>query len=64
MILKGRLSKILVNINHNIYKKYIVLEKGVKVLYTNLQKYKYGLMRSELLFYLKLATDLKKMVSL
>ena len=64
MILKGRLSKILVNINHNIYRKYIVLEKGVKVLYKNLQKYKYGLMRSELLFYLKLATDLKKMVSL
>ena len=36
-----------------------MLEKGVKVLYVKLQKDIYGLLRSALLFYLKLVTDLK-----
>ena len=59
VILKGRLSYILVNIDPNIYSKYVVLEKVLKVTYVKLQKYLHGLLRSALLFYLKLVTDLK-----
>ena len=38
VILKGRLSYILVNIDPKVYMKYVVLEKVVKVLYLRLQK--------------------------
>ena len=40
--------------------EYVVLDKGVKVLYIRLRKALYGLMHSALLFYTKLATDPKK----
>ena len=63
MILKVRLAEISVNIDHRLYSKYIILEKGVKVLYVNLQNSLYVLLCITLLFYLKLATDLKKIVS-
>ena len=56
---KRRLAKILVNIYTKLYRKCVMLEKGVKVLYVKLQKDIYGLLRSALLFYLKLVTDLK-----
>ena len=59
MILEGRLAEILVSIYPNIYIKYVVLEKGVNVLYVKLPNAIYGLLHSKLLFYLKLATDLK-----
>ena len=42
IILKGRLSYILVNIDPKVYMKYVVLEKVVKVLYLRLQKALYG----------------------
>ena len=38
---------------------YIVVEKGLKVKYVKLHKTLYRLLCIELLFYLKLATDLK-----
>ena len=60
MIFNGILTELLVNIEPKIYRNYVVLEKGVKLLYMKLQKYLYGLLFSALLFYLKLATDLKK----
>ena len=62
IIPKGRLAEILTNIDPKLYRKYIFLEKGVKVLYVNLQKAIYGLLRSALLFYLKLAIYLKIIV--
>ena len=43
--------------------KYVVLYKGVKVLYVKLQQTIYGLLHSALMFYLKWSTYLKKMVS-
>ena len=48
----------MVNIYLNLYSKYF-LEKVVKVIYVKLRKYIYGLLRSSLMFHLKLATDLK-----
>ena len=59
MILKIIIAKILVNIYPKLYRKYVVLEKGMKVLYVKLQNYIYGLLRRSLLVFLKLATDLK-----
>ena len=50
MIPKGRLVGILVNIYLTLYRKYVVLEKEVKVLYVKLQKALYGLLRSSIFF--------------
>ena len=55
--MKGILSEILVNIDPNIYRKYVVLDKRVNLLYVNIKKALYGLLCSALLFYPKLATD-------
>ena len=59
MILKGILEDLLVNIDPELYRKYAVIEKGVKVLYVRLQKALYVFLRSVLQFYLKLATALE-----
>ena len=42
MILKGRLSEVLVNIDPKLYRKYVVLEKVVPVLFVKLQNYLHG----------------------
>ena len=47
------------NIYPNLYKIYFLLENGVKVIYVKLQKAQYRLPCIKLLFYLKLATNLK-----
>ena len=59
MILKVILAVLLVNIYHNLYRKYDVLEKLVKVIYVKLKKYLYELLRIALLFYPKLEADLE-----
>ncbi len=42
-------------------RKYLTDEKGEKVLYLHLQKAVYGMMKSALLFYRKLISELKGM---
>ena len=59
IILKELFSELLVNIDPKLYRKYVVIEKYVKVLYKRLQKYLYGMLRISLLFYLKIMKDLK-----
>ena len=59
MILKWILAELLVSIDPNLYSKYVLIEKLVKVLYVRLQKALYGFLCSALLFYLKLVTELK-----
>ena len=59
MILKGRLAGVLSNIEPKLYLKCVLLYKGAKVLYVKLQKSINRLLCSALLFYLKLATELK-----
>ncbi len=61
MIMKmvGTLAKLMVKTNPKMYRQYVVLEKGRSVLYLRLQKALYGLMKSALLFYRKLVSELK-----
>ena len=44
-----------------LYRKYLTDEKGKKVLYLRLKKALYGMMKSALLFYRKLTSELKGM---
>ena len=59
MTLKLIISDLLVSKDPNFNRKYVVLDKGVKVIYVMLKITLYGLLRSALLFYLKVAIDLK-----
>ena len=63
MILKmvGTLAELMVKTNPRLYRQYVVLEKGKLVLYLKLQKALYGMMKSTLLFYRKLVTELWEM---
>ena len=62
MIMKGILVELFPNIYPKLYRKFIVSEKAVKLIYVKPQKALYELLRSAFLFYLKLATY-KKLVS-
>lgn len=61
MHLDGILAKLMVsNIAPNIYRKYVTTNAyGEPVLYIQLEKALYGIMKSALLFYQKLVTDLQ-----
>ncbi len=60
MILKGRLVELMVKVAPNLYRKYISVDaKGLAILYIKMQKAIYGLLRSTLLFYKKLVSDLE-----
>jgi hypothetical protein len=60
MVLKGRLAELMVQVAPNLYRKYITVDrKGMTILYVKMQKALYGLLRSALLFYRKLVTDLE-----
>ncbi len=59
-ILKRKLSKLMVHVAPNLYRKYITVDRqGTAILYVKMQKAIYGLLRSALLFYKKLAADLE-----
>jgi hypothetical protein len=51
----------MVKTNPKMYRQYIVLEKRRSVLYLQLQKTLYGMMKSTLLFYRKLVSESKEM---
>ena len=60
MRLDGILAELMVTIAPNIYRKYITTNaKGKPVLYVQLEKALYGMMKSALLFYQKLVADLR-----
>jgi hypothetical protein len=60
MRLDGILSELMVTIASNIYRKYITTNaKGKPVLYVQLEKVLYEMMKSALLFYQKLVADLR-----
>ncbi len=61
MKMVGMLAELMVKTNPKMYRQYVVLEKGRSVLYLRLQKALYGMMKSALLFYRKLVSELKKM---
>ncbi len=61
MQMNGTLAKLMVKTDPKLYRKYLVDKKGKKVLYLRLQKVLYGMMKSALLFYQKLVSELKSM---
>jgi hypothetical protein len=55
------LAELMAKTDPKLYRKYLIDEKGKKVLYLRLQKALYGMMKSALLFYRKLISELKGM---
>jgi hypothetical protein len=62
MLLRGKMVELLVKLQPELYRKYVITSKnGEPMLYVKLLKALYGLLRSALLFYKKLAGDLVNM---
>ena len=60
MILRGKLVKMMVRIDPSIYQKYVMYSNnGVPMLYVFLYNALYGMLRSALLFYKRLRSDLE-----
>jgi hypothetical protein len=57
----GTLAELMAKKDPKLYQKYLSDEKGKKVLYLRLRKALYGMMKSALLFYRKLVSELKMM---
>ena len=63
MLLKGKLAEFMVQIDPQMYQKYITTSsKGDPMLYVRLSKALYGLLQSALLFYRKLCTEFEDFV--
>ncbi len=61
MQMNGTLAELMAKTDPKLYRKYLVDKKGKKVLYLCLQKALYGMMKSALLFYQKLVSELRSM---
>ncbi len=61
MRMNGMLAELMAKTDPKLYRKNLTDEKGKKVLYLHLQKALYGMMKSALLFYRKLISELKGM---
>ena len=61
MRMTGTLAELMAKTDPKLYRKYLSVEKGKKVLYLRLQKALYGMMKSALLFYRKLVSELIEM---
>jgi hypothetical protein len=60
MLLRGRLAELMVQVDPNLYRKYIIYDKNDNaLLYVKLSKAIYGLLKSSLLFYKKIVSDLQ-----
>jgi hypothetical protein len=60
MLLKGRLAKLMVQVDPQLYCKFVIYNKNNQaLLYVKLSKAIYGLLKSTLLFYKKFVKDLK-----
>ena len=59
MLLQGKLAEMMVKIDPELYRKYIIMSpRGQPMLYVKLNKALYGSLRSALLFYKKLVSEL------
>ena len=62
IILRGKLTDMMVRIEPSMYREYVTYSKnGVPMLYVCLSKALYGMMRAALLFYKRLRSDLEDM---
>jgi hypothetical protein len=60
MLLKGCLAELMIQVDPNLYRKYIIYNKNNQaLLYVKLSKAIYGLLKSALLFYKKIVADLQ-----
>jgi hypothetical protein len=59
MRMNGTLAELIAKTDPKLYQKCLSEEKGKKVLYLHLRKALYGMMKSALLFYRKLISELK-----
>ena len=59
MTLRGKLSKLMIKTTPEVYRKYVVIEKGKMEIYVQLLKAIYGCICSALLLYRKLIADLE-----
>jgi hypothetical protein len=60
MILQGVLAELMVKVDPKLYRKYVIYDsKGRMILYVEMQKALYGMLKSALLFYKKLVGDLE-----
>ena len=58
MLLRGRISELMAQLNPSIYQKYVRVENGQNVLYVQLKKAMYGTLWAALIFYQKLLKDM------
>jgi len=61
MRMNGMLAELMANMDPKLYRKYLTGKKGKEVLYLCLRKALYGMMKSALIFYRKLISELKGM---
>jgi len=60
MLLRGRMVELMVQVDPQVYRKHVITsKKGEPLLYVKLSKAIYGLLRSALLFYRKLRSELE-----
>ena len=58
MVLRGRLSELMAQLNPSMYQKYVRVGNGQNVLYVHLKKAMYGTLWAALIFYQKLLKDM------
>ena len=64
MAIRGKTAELLVQLNPALHRPYIwYIKKGVPMLYVQIEKALYGMLRAALLFYRKLRADLEDMGS-
>ena len=64
MLLWGKLAELIVKVDPSLSRKYVIMSKnGVPMLYVQLSKALYGMLRAALLFYKKLRSDWENMGS-
>ncbi len=60
--MNGTLAELMAKTDPKLNRKYLVYKKGKNMLYLRLQKALYGMMKSALLFFQKLVSELRYMV--
>eukprot|EP00978_Attheya_sp_CCMP212_P048586 scaffold546300_cov122-Attheya_sp.AAC.1 len=60
MRMHGQMAELLVKLDPKLYRKYIQVENGKKVLYVQLKKALYGTLKAALLFWKKLTAEIEK----
>jgi hypothetical protein len=61
MKLEGKMAKLLVKLEPKLYRKYVQIKRGKQVLYVELKKALYGMLRgAALLFWKKLSAQLQE----